>query len=761
MDDNRNYIGILTKEYVAYPRVLVDNIAEECASYGYGALCITGRELNPRPDFHQDYTHCTNIYQLLNNHSVKGLISLSGTIGNNIELAGLTRFVSQYNLPKVSFGIELPGIPSVTVNDSSGMKALMHHLIDETQSRRFAFIRGYQNDPYSGLREQIFRTALDEADIQVAEMCLLDGNYDALDTYTAVSNLLEAETDGIDVIVAANDLMARSAIRAIRAKGLEVPEDIIVTGFDDTEEATNHSPALTTVRQPLNEVIRLSVSLLHEQIVHFKYREYASNVFSSVHRVNSELVVRGSSVEGLTNKSVFTELNAGIISASLADALSSLRAPGNADLAHLAEALVFTLETGSGAFAEFMADQTDQSLTLDSLHWWNNLCFQLDRLIARLMDRVQTQGDSTHLHTLMVSSVIASVKEQVSKLSLDRDLEIHRLQQAQSAMQLQISSCSIQDDIIATFRRWLDNVKPKRCFLVSYREPGAKPHAQATLIYGFTQSQRVQTSTDYFDARQVLPKELQGELDAGLLVLHPAFAGEQHFGYLLLDPQGLPSIDLFQTALSIGNALRNRYLINVLEDNAKKLNTANSELEQLANYDVLTGLPNRYQFQYVLRQRSTIANQENRSLAVLFMDLDGFKSVNDSMGHNAGDHLLQHIALRLSGIVKGLNDSQFHLVARLGGDEFTLIIEGMDVDTIHQTLSAKLIKEVARPMQIEGQCVHVSASIGIALHNGPDISPDLLLRQADKAMYQAKGCGKNQSAVFTSVPSAPVEKKVA
>ena len=170
---------------------------------------------------------------------------------------------------------------------------------------------------------------------------------------------------------------------------------------------------------------------------------------------------------------------------------------------------------------------------------------------------------------------------------------------------------------------------------------------------------------------------------------------------------------------------------------------ANQELVQLATIDVLTELPNRYYFQTELRHRCALANNEKFEVGVLFIDLDGFKAVNDNLGHNAGDQLLQCVADRLRDVVaKQVNDSV--LIARLGGDEFTILVERSNADNIQQSLLIPLVHAIAQPIYICDEKVTISASIGFASQQGPYVVPDSLLRQADMAMYQAKNLGKNQ-----------------
>ena len=158
-----------------------------------------------------------------------------------------------------------------------------------------------------------------------------------------------------------------------------------------------------------------------------------------------------------------------------------------------------------------------------------------------------------------------------------------------------------------------------------------------------------------------------------------------------------------------------------------------------AHHDLLTGLPNRRLFLDRLEQEVEHVNRNGLPLAVLFMDLDGFKQVNDSLGHEAGDRLLSCVAERLTDCVRG-DDT----VARLGGDEFAVILLGarqrMDVEQAAQNI----IDALATPFQIERELVWISVSIGITLYPRDASSPVALLGTADRAMYKAKKSGSNR-----------------
>ena len=157
----------------------------------------------------------------------------------------------------------------------------------------------------------------------------------------------------------------------------------------------------------------------------------------------------------------------------------------------------------------------------------------------------------------------------------------------------------------------------------------------------------------------------------------------------------------------------------------------------LAEHDPLTGLPNRALFEDRLAQACSQAHRQQQRLAVLFIDLDRFKPINDTLGHAIGDRLLQETAQRLAACLR-----QSDTVARIGGDEFVILLLNIeDISAVRQVID-KLLETITQPFHIDAHCLHISLSVGVALY--PEHSQDVatLLRQADTALYKAKSDGR-------------------
>lgn len=175
-----------------------------------------------------------------------------------------------------------------------------------------------------------------------------------------------------------------------------------------------------------------------------------------------------------------------------------------------------------------------------------------------------------------------------------------------------------------------------------------------------------------------------------------------------------------------------------LKTQLQHANEQSEQLSHLALFDSLTGLANRHQFSQLLSQMTAHSCQHQQLLALLFIDLDNFKYVNDTYGHDAGDALLILVSQRLSGVLRGAD-----VLCRLGGDEFALLLPGQTNVQATELVCQRLLEQMRQPLIVHDHVMPVGASIGIAFCPLHATAPDTLLQHADAAMYVAKRAGKN------------------
>jgi len=185
------------------------------------------------------------------------------------------------------------------------------------------------------------------------------------------------------------------------------------------------------------------------------------------------------------------------------------------------------------------------------------------------------------------------------------------------------------------------------------------------------------------------------------------------------------------------------YYASVIHD-LTEVKKSEEELKHRAYHDALTKLPNRHLFMDRLEQAVNRAKRRHAKFAVLFIDLDNFKNVNDSLGHNVGDMLLKEISQRLIGCARDVDT-----VSRIGGDEFTIILEGVEKEGEIGIVASRVLKSMSVPFSFDGTELYVTASVGIAVYPENGDSATSLLKNADLAMYHVKEMGRNNFHYFT------------
>jgi len=236
-----------------------------------------------------------------------------------------------------------------------------------------------------------------------------------------------------------------------------------------------------------------------------------------------------------------------------------------------------------------------------------------------------------------------------------------------------------------------------------------------------------------------------------------------HSDRLLILRKPSEPIEVLQCATALCHKWHNERLVRghverleqVITARTRGLEAANRQLRHLATHDPLTGLPNRVLLEDRLTQAMAHADRDRRSFAVLVCDLDRFKLINDSLGHGAGDELLQEVAHRLTGLVRSVDT-----VARFGGDEFVLLVTSISRREDATRLAAQAVEVLQAPVLISGIDVHTSPSIGVAFYPEDGATIEALIAHADAAMYNAKQRGRGNVQCYDPDMNAGAEDRV-
>ena len=217
------------------------------------------------------------LYELAGPNAVDGLVVVSNILASVVGIESLRTFCANVGVPIVSVG-ELPGFPEVGIESRDGLTAAISHLVTVHARRNLGFIQGNPGNPESLEREQVFRATLSALGVPVNERLIVPGTFLESSGATAVRILFEqrgVDARELDGIVAANDQMAAGAARELRARGLRVPEDVALVGFDDDDHARSSSPTLTTVAQPIEWVGEVAAGILIDRL---SGRDYPTRV---------------------------------------------------------------------------------------------------------------------------------------------------------------------------------------------------------------------------------------------------------------------------------------------------------------------------------------------------------------------------------------------------------------------------------------------------------------------------------------------------
>ncbi|MGN6453032.1 MAG: putative bifunctional diguanylate cyclase/phosphodiesterase [Steroidobacteraceae bacterium] len=236
-----------------------------------------------------------------------------------------------------------------------------------------------------------------------------------------------------------------------------------------------------------------------------------------------------------------------------------------------------------------------------------------------------------------------------------------------------------------------------------------------------------------------------------------------HSDKLIVIKKPFEPIEILQSASALSRKWQNaralKHHIESLEravtDRTRGLEAANRQLRHLASHDALTGLPNRLLLDDRVAQAVAQANRQGHEFALLVVDLDRFKLINDSLGHRAGDDLLREVAQRLKSAVRAVDTT-----ARLGGDEFVILVDGPVTRSEAVAIASRAIDVMRPAMRLLGIDVHISPSIGIAFYPGDGATVDALLARADAAMYSAKERGRNNVQCYTEGMTTDTQDRV-
>ncbi len=691
------------------------------------------------------------LFDIVGSHNVDALLICAHTIGHHVTATQIEAFVQRYHaLPCVCLGVEIPGMPSLLMDNEVGMYTAVKHLIATHERRKIAMIAGPTPNPEAQARYRGFVRALAEQGMHVDARRIGFGNFTRPSGGLAVAELFDRRGLGageVDAIVCANDVMALGALDELDRRGIRVPRDLSLVGFDDLDFARYARVPLTTVRQPVTEQVRHAVRSLAGAL-------HGTPLLKRAITFETEFVRRRSC--GCNTRSRERVLSwplpgeaqdfAEVLRVRQKSVVANLRQAAHSGFDFVPEEweeqlfstfLVQIAEPEVPAFVNCVEDICYALLRRDSsVGATHDVLLVLRRDALACVHDAATRGRIYDLiqEALLVASDMAAIAQAQQRGEL-----VALMGTVAEATAAMLAAPSLEA-LGKAAAEHLPHLGIRAGAISLFTEPNrVTEESEATLVYDENGRREAPLR---FATRQIAP---EGFLDGRSVVLVPlGFRGER-LGMASLE-FGAPDTMLYEELRLVLSSAVTGALLTRAVDQARR------EVEKLAITDPLTGLYNRRHLSERIRDEFVRMRRHPRSLSLALVDLDGFKQVNDRFGHEAGDRVLVTVAQRLR---TGLREVD--IVARFGGDEFVVLLP--------ETSAAQACMVSGRILQaLSGQPIDehgiVGATFGVATtdDDGSQIDADELLRRADHALLCGKRAGKGRVLHFDDCPVALPEK---
>jgi sigma-B regulation protein RsbU (phosphoserine phosphatase) len=745
-DGHRQRVALLTDSFEdEYQSWLLETVVLETRALDLDLVAIGGGVLGSpsRASAIRNY-----VFDLVHPRVFDGVLLVSQAVGHYVGRATLERWAHELHpMPAVSLGLKLDGLGAVAIDHEGGMCEAVTHLVEKHGHRRLAYVGGPLTSPEAEARFAGYVRALEEHAIEVdpnwVVHCepLVENGAAAIEVLWGKRGVFPLE---LQAIVAENDTMALSVMEDLMRRGFDVPRELAIVGFDDLEFAHCARVPLTTVRQPVREMVRSALDLLRDALA-------GRDVASCQMVLATDLVVRHSCGCSPRSRSVHP-------AETCAGAGQDFEAAWNArwgqvleEIGRAARGRLGDLETGwadrlFGSFIDQLRSaRTDVFLT--TIEWLLRGAFRGKGDVSACRDVLlvlrrhalactnKSSALRTRLEDLFQEALLLTADAGARELAERREKILHSLRVLGETNAAVLAAPDL-DSLCDVVARHLPLLGVDTGQVALFTEPARITSQLETLLVFERQVRKDQR--ERFAAQNLAPA---GLLDGKAMVLQPLALGRERFGVALFEYGPGEGAVYERLRESLSAAVKAGLLARAIE-------SARRELEQLAVTDPLTGLYNRRHFTERLREELGRARRYGRGFSLLILDIDGFKEINDLHGHEVGDEVLRYLAGLLRQSVR-LVDT----VARIGGDEFVILLPETEQKGA-EVVAERILTSLNTGPPVSGLS-SVGGSIGIATcRAGKDADEGAILRAADGALLRAKREGKNRSRHADSPESA-------
>lgn len=753
--DLKPIVAILIDNLHSYQKYICNSIARVLWDAGYRSanvvLCNNDLEVSSR-----DGRSKSLLPRLLTGDNIAGAIALSSSVGAKMSSTDFQTLVDWIDtVPVVYHGYADPHTAqdAVVLDNKSSMYDLLDHITSDPSRKILCFVRGFGEQSDSIAREQAFRDYLTEKNLPIKEELFLDGYYREAITHKVVTELLHSGQQP-DAILAANDNMAVAAIRAVQEFGLEVPSDVVVTGFDDRRLATECNPPLTTIRVDLEAQGSRSAALILERIEEKRSAGKTSNnpVPPRTEFVESRLIVRDStggykeSTE-LTGNSDSTDPLDVAFKTSVSNIVRILDNDMDQKQTHhlnLSSRFIETLEQDTDAFETAIPElRSDLEREFDGYNVKLELHSAIGNLLMIMLQAGRIQVGFKRL---------ARIKNELSQIVYDEQaqqaLTGARNEQIYDVFHSGILQCQNLEGVVHELDSVLTEYNVTTAFLVLdntmaiFDSASSQASFDHYLVYARTNGQSELSARLEVPESSLLPARYTGTAVVHGVLIHPIVAQGIHSGYLVIDVSTLESTVVSKITSCVAVALLNCNQYEEQKRYTEQLRSINAELARKTNFDSTTGLPNRKQFLATVNQSLYTHNQNDTRFMIMLVSLSDLNQFTLQHGENNSDFLIRSIATRVVTAVA--NQGQ---VFRTGSVDFSIIME-CSPDTQPQECIDDVMLAFEQPVEVSGHDTKITPYSGIAVYPPHGFDSEELINNATIAMNTAENRSSSSPVVF-------------
>ncbi|MBQ9278710.1 MAG: GGDEF domain-containing protein [Lachnospiraceae bacterium] len=702
-----------------------------------------------------DYQY-NSIFYYASKHTLDALIVSIGSIGSFLSENDMIAFLSKFDIPILTIEIEVPGYPFLYTESKTGMRQAVEHLVKEHGKTKIGFVSGRKENADARERLNTYMEVLKENNIEVEEKRIVYGNFSEF-TEEIVGDLLDRNPD-LEAIVFANDQMAIGGYTAIKAHGLEIGKDILVTGYDDSPVSIVLDPPLTTVH---NSVITMGYQSVFEVV------NLINTGKTNVSILNSELIVRSSCGCGDYNLKNLLEKQS-----SFSDSLEHAMTNIDEYLFHDYKKTFYykkLIDTVNPFFQSIIKpiivdhnyEFDSEAIVREAVKLLDspviNSHFNVDKTIHAicqlkelLVAMVNKDMEKTSILSQLFNEVLEALLLHTSG-TLYNTVRKHK-SNVWSSMYITRDTLTYSDDEEACFKLMMDKLVDSdyiSSYIYIYDEPVMLlPDGSWKVpknLYLQVCNDKGKTTYLSGDSRLISSDEVFFNHYTSYdrrrtMVISPLFTNNIQYGLFVGEIDISHFDNIYPTTLQLSTSLNFISLMKQqlaiqkkLAISATELNAKNRLLNELSITDQLTGINNRRGFLDSVQSYVNSSYNEGKRAMIVFADMDNLKQVNDIYGHKNGDFAIKSIANILK---KSFDDDD--IIGRIGGDEFVAFafLDDAERPQVIRNTIASLSKDLNDTC---GKPYYIDISLGVYTFTcTPSISIEEILHNADEALYENK-----------------------